>query len=51
MKQERKAMEKDKMTSTDLKTMMEKIIMIAESSKDKEEIIEKLKGLSIVKDN
>ncbi len=44
-------MENDKMTNTDLKTMMEKIIMIAESSKDKEEIIEKLKGLSIVEDN
>lgn len=43
-------MENEEMTSVEFKTVMEMVIMIAESCKDKEEIIDKLKNLSIVKD-
>ena len=44
-------MEKDIMTTLEFKTVMEMVVMIIESSKDKEEALEKLKNLSILKEN
>ena len=44
-------MENEEMTTLEFKTIMEMVIMIVESSKDKEEALEKLKNLSIVKES
>lgn len=44
-------MENEEMTTLEFKTIMEMVIAIVESSKDKEEALEKLKNLSIVKEN
>ena len=41
----------NEMTTLEFKTIIEMIIMILESSKDKEEALEKFKNLSILKDN
>ena len=38
----------ENMTTQEFKTIIEMIIMIIESSKDKEEALEKLKNLSII---
>ena len=42
-------MDENNMTTQGFKTIIEMIIMIVESSKDKEEALEKLKNLSIMK--
>ena len=42
-------MEIDEMTKDEFKTLMEMVIMIVEGSKDKEEALEKLKSLTILK--
>ncbi len=42
-------MENENMTDKEFKTLIEMIIMIIESSKNKEEALEKLKNLSIFK--
>ena len=42
-------MENNEMTSDEFKTFIEMIIVIIESSKDKEEALEKIKNLTIVK--
>lgn len=42
-------MENENMSATEFKTVIEMVIMIIESCKDKEEILEKLKSLSILK--
>ena len=39
----------NEMTTSEFKTIIEMIIMIVESCKDKEEVLEKLKNLSIIK--
>nr|DAL36013.1 MAG TPA_asm: hypothetical protein [Caudoviricetes sp.] len=44
-------MENEEMTTLEFKTIMEMVITIVESSKDKEEALEKLKNLSIVKES
>lgn len=44
-------MEKDEMTKVEFKTLMEMVIMILEGSKTKEEALDKLKNLSIFKEN
>lgn len=41
----------DEMTTLEFKTIMEMVITIIESSETKEEALEKLKNLSIVKEN
>lgn len=46
---ENKMNEENEMTSLEFKTIIEMIIMIVESCKDKEEVLEKLKNLSIIK--
>lgn len=43
-------MEDNNMTNTEFKSLIEMAILIVESSKDKEEAVEKLKSLSIVKE-
>lgn len=42
-------MENEEMTSAVFKTLIEMVIIIIESSKDKEEALEKLKSLTIIK--
>lgn len=42
-------MENEEMTRDEFKTLMEMVIMIVEGSKDKEEALEKLKSLTILK--
>lgn len=42
-------MEIEEMTKDEFKTLMEMVIMIVEGSKDKEEALEKLKSLTILK--
>lgn len=42
-------METEEMSSIEFKTIIEMVIMIIESSKDKEEILQKLRNLSIMK--
>lgn len=44
-------MEKDTMTTLEFKTVMEMVVLIIESSKNKEEALEKIKNLSILKEN
>ena len=44
-------MEKDIMTTLEFKTVMEMVVLIIESSKNKEEALEKIKTLSILKEN
>ena len=44
-------MENEEMTTLEFKTIMEMVSTIVESSKDKEEALEKLKNLSIVKES
>ena len=44
-------MEKDKMTTLEFKTFMEMVVLIIENSKNKEEALEKIKNLSILKEN
>ena len=44
-------MEKDIMTTLEFKTVMEMVVLIIESSKNKEEALENLKNLSIFKEN
>ena len=44
-------MEKDIMTTLEFKTVMEMVVLIIESSKNKEEALEKIKNLSISKEN
>lgn len=41
----------DDMSNVEFKTVLEMVIMIIEGAKDKEEALEKLKNLSIFKDN
>ncbi|MGN0355215.1 MAG: hypothetical protein ACI4EI_09105 [Muricoprocola sp.] len=41
-------MEKEEMTTLEFKTIIEMVIMIIESSENKEEALEKLKSLSII---
>ena len=43
-------MENDEMTTLEFKSIMEMVVMIIESSKDKEESLEKIKNLSILKE-
>ena len=40
----------EEMTQSEFRTIMEMVIMIVNDAKDKQEAIEKLKSLSIVKD-
>lgn len=44
-------MEKDIMTTLEFKTVLEMAVLIIESSKNKEEALEKIKNLSILKEN
>ena len=44
-------MEKDIMTTLEFKTVMEMVVLIIESSENKEEALEKIKNLSILKEN
>ena len=44
-------MEKDIMTTLEFKTVMEMVVLIIESSKNIEEALEKIKNLSILKEN
>ena len=44
-------MEKDIMTTLEFKTVMEMVVLIIESSKNKEEALAKIKNLSILKEN
>lgn len=44
-------MGKDIMTTLEFKTVMEMVVLIIESSKNKEEALEKIKNLSILKEN
>ena len=44
-------MEKDIMTTLEFKTVMEMVVLIIENSKNKEEALEKIKHLSILKEN
>ena len=44
-------MEQENMTNTEFKTILEMITMIIETSKDKEEALEKIKSLSILKES
>ena len=44
-------MEKDIMTTLEFKTVKEMVVLIIESSKNKEEALEKIKNLSILKEN
>lgn len=44
-------MEKDIMTTLEFKTVMEMVALIIENSKNKEEALEKIKNLSILKEN
>ena len=44
-------MENDEMTTLEFKSIMEMVVMIIESSKDKEEALVKLKNLSILKED
>ena len=44
-------MEKDIMTTLEFKTVMEMVVLIIESSKNKEEALEKIKNLSNLKEN
>lgn len=44
-------MEKDIMTTLEFKTVMEMVVLIIESSKNKEEALEKIKNLYILKEN
>ena len=44
-------MENDEMTTLEFKSIMEMVVMIIESSKDKEEALEKLNNLSILKED
>lgn len=44
-------MEKDIMTTLEFKTVMEMVVLIIENSKNKEEALEKIKNLSILKEN
>ena len=41
--------EENEMTTLEFKTLIEMIIMIVEKCKDKEEVLEKLMNLSIIK--
>lgn len=43
-------MEKDIMTTLEFKTVMEMVVLIIENSKNKEEALEKIKNLSILKE-
>ena len=43
-------MENDEMTTLEFKSIMEMVVMIIESIKDKEEALEKIKNLSILKE-
>ena len=43
-------MEKEEMTKAEFKTLMEMVVMIIEGSKDKEEALEKIKNLTILKE-
>jgi hypothetical protein len=43
-------MEHEEMTNKEFKTIIEMIIMIIEKAETKEEALEKLRGLSIIKD-
>lgn len=43
-------MDNEEMTKEEFKTVIEMIVMIIESSADKEEAIEKIKNLEIMKD-
>lgn len=42
-------MEEENMTTPEFKTLIEMVILIIENSKDKEEALEKLKNLTIIK--
>ena len=44
-------MEHEEMTTPEFKTIIEMVILILEASKTKEEALEKLKNLSIIKNN
>lgn len=44
-------MDNEAMTNQEFRTVLEMVIRIIEGSKDKEEAIEKLKDLSIMKNN
>ena len=44
-------MEKDTMTTLEFKTVMEMVVLIIENSKNKKEALEKIKNLSILKEN
>lgn len=43
-------MEQENMTKSEFKTLMEMIVMIVEGSADKEEALQKIKSLEILKD-
>ena len=43
-------MEKDIMTTLEFKTVMEMVVLIIESSKNKEDALKKIKNLSILKE-
>ena len=42
-------MDEENLTTPEFKTLIEMVILIIESSKDKEEALEKLKNLTIIK--
>ena len=44
-------MEKDIMTTLEFKTVIEMVVLIIENSKNKSEALEKIKNLSILKEN
>ena len=44
-------MEQENMTKDEFKTLMEMVVMIVEGSADKEEALQKIKSLEILKDN
>ena len=44
-------MEKDIMTTLEFKSVMVMVVLIIENSKNKEEALEKIKNLSILKEN
>ncbi|GEM_PF-191348 len=44
-------MENEEMTNSEFKTLLEMVVLILEGSKTKEEALEKIKNLTILKDN
>ena len=49
-RQEDSKMDENEMTTLEFKTLIEMVIMIVEGSKDKDEVLEKLKNLTIIKE-